>query len=200
MSPRAKRLLSIVACSMLYATTGFAQFLSFLPNFDKEFLFQVTYSKVSFAQTEIVGFGTHFGGGLFIAEHLAVVGGYFSMTDATGSTVLNGFDSTVKWFLLSNGSSKTIEGDGKQISIRSSFTHYALLGYKLRQLAAAELTPQYSGFDYGYGANWFIGRSLRFDNLRNVFLNIEIDTGKLTNPQGDSSRASNFVLGTGLTF
>jgi hypothetical protein len=200
MSHRPERLLSIACCSLFYATSGFAQFLNFLPKFDKEFTFQGSYSKISFDQTEILGFGTHVGGGIFIAENLSVVGGYFNMADATGATVLNGFDSALKLYLLSDGSSKTIEGDGKQISIRSAFTHYALLGYKLRQLVAEELAPQYSGLNYGYGANWFVGRTLILDNLRNAFLNIEFETGKLASAQGNSSRSSNFALGLGLTF
>jgi hypothetical protein len=190
----------VVTLFAVLSSAGYGQDFGFLPKFDKETLIQGSYSTVSFGETDIVGFAFHFGVGLFITQKLCINAGYLSMTDATGATVLNGFDGSVKWHILSEGSSVLVQGDGKLLTKRSSFSHYVLLGYRLRELAAEELTPQYSGFNYGYGGNWFAGRSFGYDSLSHLFLNAEFDIGTLSSPQGGKSKTKNFSLGAGLTF
>jgi hypothetical protein len=187
---------SLIFCSRMVA----GQDLGFLPKFDKEILGQASYSTINLGETAIAGFAVHLGGGLFVTPKIIFSGGYLSMTDATGATVLNGFDGSVKWHFFSAGSSIVVLGDGKLMTKRSSFSHYFLLGYRIRELAAKELAPRYSGFNYGYGANWFFGRSFEFESIGNLFLNSEFDVGSLSSPQGGTSKTKNICLGVGTTF
>ncbi|MCX6116572.1 MAG: hypothetical protein NT027_03450 [Proteobacteria bacterium] len=153
-----------------------------------------------YESTEIVGLAYHVSVGFHISPKVSVHGGYLSMIDGQGATVLSGLDASSRLFLFSNGSTIDVEGDGKRIVQSSLFTHYLLIGYKLRELAAEETKPQYSGFNLGYGCNWYLGRSFKWNYAKDFFVNPEFDSGNLKSPTGNSSRNSNFSLGFGTLF
>lgn len=167
---------------------------------EREVVGQASMSTIQFGETVISGLGMHAQAGLFVTKKVSFHAGYFSMADATGSTVLSGFDATMRWFLFSPGSSVRLEGDGKSIYRYSSITHYALVSYRLRQLYTEETTPQFSGFSVGYGMNWFLGRTFSWSLLDKFFANIEIDAGKLSEPLGTESQVANVTFGMGLVF
>jgi hypothetical protein len=192
---RALLLAEVVIGKVLYAED-----VSYTKSLDRDFLLQGSYANVSYGESEIAGFGFHFSTGLFLTPKLYGSIGYLSMADATGSTVLNGFDAAFKWYLLTPGSGIKTRGEGKQVMTYTEWNHYFLLGYRLRTLAAEVNTPQYSGFGYGTGINWFFGRTFDVTWLKSFFCNFEIDTGKLTSPQGGTSRSTNLSVGLGTTF
>ena len=194
----------VVCCAItLWGSTqtskAFSQDAGFSKELDREVLGQGSYSKIKVSDTELLGFGVQLSGGLFITQKVCITVGYFSMADATGSTVLNGFNAGAKWYLFSPGSSTRTQGEGKILVSHSEFTHFIAVGYRIRTLAVVVNSPQYSGFSFGYGLNWFFGRTFNTPIVNNIFLNLGYEKANLSNPLGETSKTSNLSLGLGLT-
>lgn len=155
------------------------------------------YTNLTTDKVAVSGPAVHGALNYFLSRNVALEAGYFTMNDATGSTLLSGFDGSVKWYLLSPGSEITINGNGMKLHSYSTWTHYVLGGFMQRQFGIEAAAIPYSGLAFGYGFNWHIGKQFASKMARQVYLSLQGSRESLSSQTKEKISVTNVALGVG---
>ncbi len=114
-----------------------------------------------------------------------------------GSSLLSGFDFSGKWFPFSTGSEVTLTADRTMISSYSTWSPYLLGGYRMRDYTFEDTRNSYSGFSYGIGANWFLGKYFEIPLIDRLFTSFEASMAHFKSGPSKRLQTTNIGIGVG---
>ena len=130
-------------------------------------------------------------------KKLAIEAGYHLFPSVNGETSMTGIDTGIKWFVASPGAAVSITSNRHKLRMYSHWTHYLALGHRSRTINGGGKQLGYSGFSYGYGCNWYVGRQFGWSSAYNSLLNIEVSREELAAESRGHLGILNIALGLG---
>lgn len=186
----------VAACGALWASSASAVTLT--KSYKNQVNSSIVYTQIDSDQIVIDGPAFRVDFDAFLTPKLAFEVGYFNLNTSTGTTLLSGFEVASKWYPFSIGSEVSVSGDGVSIDASTLWNQYVLLGYRFRDLNYSGKRTSYSGFGYGAGVNWFVGKHLTFVPWSSVYLNFELSKDQLSTDLGKRLNAVNVLAGLGI--
>jgi len=161
----------------------------------------ISYSILTIRDVQVAGQGIRGSVDYYPYRYLAIQAGYFTMPSESGELLMSGIDAAIKWYVFSPGAEIEIESSRVRINSYSHWTHYLLIGYRLRSLNFGTNQIDYSGPGYGYGVNWNIGKEFSIPLVNTMSINLELSFDSLTAAsQNDGVSVINFSIGGGFIF